>query len=290
MGKCIYPRTIRRVIYGKVQGITIPCGKCVECLQRKRQEWVFRLLSELKDAKTCYFITFTYDDQHLPMDDMGYYQLDKRHVQLFFKRLRKEYPDNHIRYFLCGEYGTHTFRPHYHAIIFNLPLDNTPSRIKLTKKLETIWQKGHVDIGDTVNGAAINYCAKYIMYKHSVSEHHVKPFILTSRRPGLGSNYINSQQIRNYHQSSDDNLAMVDGCKLPLPRYYSTKIFSEKELEERYYRLRDKQEKEMNEKIEYEFRVKNYHERSIDERNAAQAREANEKNKLQFLTKSRNTL
>lgn len=290
MGKCIYPRTIKRVIYGKVQGITIPCGKCVECLQRKRQEWVFRLLSELKDAQTCYFITFTYDDEHLPMDEFGYYQLDKRDVQLFFKRLRKEYPDNRIRYFLCGEYGTHTFRPHYHAIIFNLPLDNTPSRIKLTKKLETIWQKGHVDIGDTVNGAAINYCAKYIMYKHSVSEHHVKPFILTSRRPGLGSNYINSQQIRNYHQSSDEHLAMVDGCKLPLPRYYSTKIFSEKELEERYYRLRDKQEVEMKEKIEYEFHVKTYHQRSTDEHNEVEARNANETNKLKFLTKSRNTL
>ena len=290
MGSCIYPRTIRREIYGKVQGITIPCGKCVECLQRKRQEWVFRLLSELKDAQTCYFVTFTYDDEHLPKDDLGYYQLDKRDVQLFFKRLRKQYPENGIRYFLCGEYGTHTFRPHYHAIIFNLPLDNTPSRIKLTKKLETIWQKGHVDIGDTVNGAAINYCAKYIMYKHSVSEHHVKPFILTSRRPGLGSNYINSQQIRNYHQSCDDNLAMVDGCKLPLPRFYSTKIFTPKELEERYYRLRDKQEQEMKEKLHHDLTTKTCLQMALEERNAIEARNANERNKLNFLTKSRNTL
>lgn len=290
MGKCLYPRTIRREIYGKFQGITIPCGKCVECLQHKRQQWVFRLLSELKDSQTCYFITFTYDDDHLPKDELGYFQLDKRDVQLFFKRLRKKYPSNNIRYFLCGEYGTHTFRPHYHAIIFNLPLDNTPSRIKLTKKLEQIWQKGHVDIGDTVNGAAINYCAKYIMYKHSVSEHHVKPFILTSRRPGLGSNYINSQQVRNYHRNDEEALAMVDGCKLPLPRFYSTKIFNEKELEERYYRLRDKQEQEIKEKVEHQFQTLTCRQMAELAEQERQARKANEINKLKFLTKSRNKL
>lgn len=289
MGKCIYPRTIRRLIYGKLQGITIPCGKCVECLSTRRQIWLFRLLNELKIADSCHFITFTYDDAHIPTDERGYFQLNKRDVQLFMKRLRKKYGKG-IRYFLCGEYGTHTFRPHYHALIFNLPLDGTPSKIKLTQKLEEIWQKGHVDIGDTVGAGAINYCAKYIMYKDKVSENHVKPFILTSRRPGLGANYIKSPSVVNYFKNNPDAYALIDGCKLALPRYYSTKIFNEKELEERYYVNKAKREQEIIEKVANDFATKTCLEMALEDANARQSRDANARNKEKFLSKSRNKL
>ncbi|AXB22553.1 replication initiation protein [Lynx canadensis associated microvirus CLP 9413] len=52
------------------------------------------------------------------------YTLAKRDFQLFMKRLRKAFPDQKIRYFAAGEYGSETFRPHYHAILFGLKLDD----------------------------------------------------------------------------------------------------------------------------------------------------------------------
>ena len=289
MGKCLYPRTIKRVIYGVSQGITIPCGKCVECLSTKRQVWLFRLLQELKVSSTCYFVTLTYDDEHITWE-YDRQQLNKRDVQLFLKRLRKKYGKG-IRYFLCGEYGTNTFRPHYHMLLFNLPeQDNTPSKIKLSKKIESIWQNGHVDIGDTVGANAINYCAKYIMYAHQVEDRLVKPFILTSRRPGLGANYANNDDVRNYYHNNPDAYALQDGCKLALPRFYSTKIFTPEELEERYYTNKDKREKEMKDKIRHDFATKTYSQRSMEERNDREARKSNEINKKKFLTKTRQKL
>jgi hypothetical protein len=42
----------------------------------------------------------------------------KRDLQLFFKRLRKAYPDVKLRYFACGKYGEQFARPHYHVILF----------------------------------------------------------------------------------------------------------------------------------------------------------------------------
>lgn len=289
MGKCLYPRTIRREIYGKVQGITIPCGKCVECLSTRRQIWLFRLLNELKVAESCHFITLTYDDEHVPIYERGLQQLCKRDVQLFFKRLRKQFGKG-IRYFLCGEYGTHTFRPHYHALIFNLPLDGTPSKIKLTQKIEKIWQKGNVDLGDTAGAAAINYCAKYIMYKDKVNDNHVQPFILTSRRPGLGSNYADSPAVRAYYHNNPDAYALTDGCKMALPRYYSTKIFNEKEMEARYYLNLKKRKDDIKEHVAHEFETKTCMQMALDDANNTEARRANELNKKKFLTKSRNTL
>jgi len=47
--------------------------------------------------------------------------LIKRDVQLFVKRLRKDQDARglaKIRYYLVGEYGDQTKRPHYHAAIF----------------------------------------------------------------------------------------------------------------------------------------------------------------------------
>ena len=65
------------------------------------------------------FLTLTYNDDNLP-SDVG---LHKDDLQRFFKRLRKALDTKKIRYFACGEYGDTTSRPHYHAIVFGLGLN-----------------------------------------------------------------------------------------------------------------------------------------------------------------------
>ncbi len=79
---------------------------------------------------------------------------------------------NPIRYYHSGEYGgSHTRRPHYHALIFNHAFTD----IKLFKKindiplftsktLTKIWGLGHASVGTiTMDSAA--YVARYIMKK-----------------------------------------------------------------------------------------------------------------------------
>lgn len=121
----------------------VPCGKCIGCRLAYSRTWANRLMLEFQyypDSQryrplipTCHFVTLTYNDWHVPLvraasPDTGrsheFMSLCLRDVQLFFKRLRKARPDCKIRYYLAGEYGEHTFRPHYHAIIFGLPLDD----------------------------------------------------------------------------------------------------------------------------------------------------------------------
>ena len=155
----------------------------MNCLSRKRQEWLFRLQQELKVSETCYFVTLTYDNEHLKYNSTNDAILCKDDVQKFMKRLRKQWKEHKLRYFLCGEYGKNTYRPHYHIILFNAPEDHSPNHFKLANQIEKSWQKGHVDILDDVKGAALNYAAKYIMMRNEVPKSFVKPFILTSRRP-----------------------------------------------------------------------------------------------------------
>ena len=85
----------------------LPCGHCLGCREDQSREWANRLLMESYYHDTAYFCTFTYDDDHLPIvesldEETGEYfihsTLCKRDIQLFIKRLRRAFPDDHIRY------------------------------------------------------------------------------------------------------------------------------------------------------------------------------------------------
>lgn len=108
----------------------IPCGQCYDCRLDYSRMWADRCLLEMKNHEQSWFVTLTYNDEHLRymVDDDGvisdFPTLVKRDFQLFMKRLRKNYKyNNKIRYFAAGEYGDKSLRPHYHAIIFGLKLD-----------------------------------------------------------------------------------------------------------------------------------------------------------------------
>nr|CAI9752411.1 replication initiation protein [Microvirus sp.] len=152
----------------------------------------------MKDA---IFVTLTYNDAHLPRNSSGTPTLDKRDYQLFFKRLRKQCSGKKIRYVLSGEYGSRTYRPHYHAIIFGLSLRDFPDiRQQSTNELghpfftsptlERIWSNGYI-LMSGVTFHTCNYVARYTLKKQfgrkDEYEDGRKPeFMVTSRRPGIG--------------------------------------------------------------------------------------------------------
>lgn len=114
-----------------VSGQIIRCGHCIGCRMDKSKEWANRCLLELQYHKSAYFLTLTYDEQHVPISyyphpETGEAQpsltLRKKDFQAFMKRLRKRIEPQKVRYFAAGEYGDQTQRPHYHAIVFGLEL------------------------------------------------------------------------------------------------------------------------------------------------------------------------
>lgn len=113
--------------------IEVPCGNCVSCRLNYSRVWADRCLLEAQYHSSAYFVTLTYSDRFVfrsqyVCDRTGEVlealSLRKRDFQLFMKRLRKKFSDQKIRFFACGEYGSETFRPHYHAILFGLKLDD----------------------------------------------------------------------------------------------------------------------------------------------------------------------
>jgi len=205
-----------------VSKVPVPCGKCPPCQLRRVSSWVYRLQREEEVSTSSFFVTLTYDTTYVPITSKGYMTLDKRDVQLFMKRLRKLH-DKHVRlkYYLAGEYGGKTERPHYHLILFNADVE----------KIHDAWGLGQVHVGQ-VTGSSIAYTCKYISKEKRIPMHknddRLREFSLMSKR--LGANFFTPARI-NYHKAdlSRNFLVVEGGSKIALPRYYRDRIYSESE-------------------------------------------------------------
>ncbi len=84
---------------------------------------MFRAVAETQYSRTVpYFITLTFNNTFRPL-----HGVQKEDVQKFLKRLRQILARDHnfteeIRYFAAAEYGSHSKLPHYHLILWNMPI------------------------------------------------------------------------------------------------------------------------------------------------------------------------
>lgn len=223
----------------------IPCGKCIACRLKRSREWADRCMLELPYHKQSYFVTLTYDDDHLrdgfTVEDNGfitaYPTLIKEDLQKFFKRLRKNYKkDNHIKYYACGEYGSITFRPHYHAIIFGLELDDLEvykqSRLGFnyynSAFLNSCWSFGYVVIAD-VSWDTCAYTARYILKKQLGEKSDIydrlgiePEFNTMSLKPAIGMDYFNENKDKIYETDSINISTPKGGRRIKPPKYFDS--------------------------------------------------------------------
>lgn len=228
--QCHHPQTIRQ----EDKSITVPCGRCMPCRVNHAQQWSFRLKQEMETCSSAVFLTLTYEDSELLRNDSGHPDLYKPDLQKFFKRLRYYTAQEEIeavnaiktnqivrfpkiKYYACGEFGGETFRPHYHAIVFNVPH-------KVLEKLNQIWKLGFIYTG-TVTQHSINYVTKYIT-KIDTRDLELKdltpPFNVMSK--GIGANYITDEN-KDYHSRYSSMLHRREAGKYKrIPKYYDDKI------------------------------------------------------------------
>ncbi len=208
-------------VKGRISKIPVPCGRCPPCKLRRVNDWVFRLKQEDKVSLSSSFVTLTYDTKHVPISDNGFMSLDKRDWQLFMKRLRKKCPDSTLKYYACGEYGTKTQRPHYHAILFNCPDVNL---------INEAWGLGSVHLG-TATGDSMAYCLKYINKAARIPMHRrddrVKEFSTQSKN--LGISYLSPAVVKHHRSNPSDIRLQNNQYKMAMPRYYRYKIWDSQE-------------------------------------------------------------
>lgn len=229
-----------------VRTLQLPCGQCIGCRLERSRQWAIRCLNEKQLHKHNAYVTLTYKDETIPENGTLRY----RDYQLFMKRLVKHFRPHKIRFYMCGEYGTQTNRPHYHAILFNVRFEDQQlhsenvqgNRLYSSPTLDRIWQLGHGLIGEVTFESAA-YVARYITTKITgqLAESHYERLTLDgeiirlepefnhmSLKPGIGKRWLE----RYYSDVYPTGQMVVNGTKVRPPRYYD-KLF--KKLDEENY-------------------------------------------------------
>lgn len=210
-------------------------------MQRRASAWAFRILQEKKRSTSAHFVTLTYDDAHVPINDHMQLTLDRKEIPLYMKRLRKLHEkiktkkSKPLKYYAVGEYGEEFERPHYHMILFNAQAELIPLAWAKEKTMLGMCQIG--DKGVTAGGA--KYLCEYLLTADTQDNRiREKPFSLMSKN--LGDNYL-TKEMKQWHLQRDGQTivlpngtlektrtryyAIHEGYKISLPRYYRDKIF-----------------------------------------------------------------
>lgn len=200
------------------------------------------------------FVTLTYNNENCPP------KLDYSHFQGFMKRLRDEifrnvteshfgsgywaslsdkdrklhlkkereiYEQYRIGFFVTGEYGDLTKRPHWHALIFNWRPEDLVYKYRNERgdtvyrsdALDRLWGKGHTEIG-SVTFESAGYVARYAAKKlvHGVDgSHEYNPISKKSSKSAIGKRWLERYWRDAF---STGSIVLESGVKCSIPRYY----------------------------------------------------------------------
>lgn len=229
---CLSPLTITvksRGSFGK-SFFNVPCRQCMCCRLKKVQS--LRMMSDLylydryMNGQGASFVTLTYSDNFLPVNDRGVITLRKSDFQKFNKRFRINLLRNNLnipyKFIACGEYGGKLSRPHYHIIMLGITKSIADTFVPLS------WNhidNGISDIGSLARGGlnyVLKYCTKTSLGKDAKKLYDdngvERPFICHSK--SLELDYFE----RNIQEIEDNNFSLRHKGKLvSLPNYYRKK-------------------------------------------------------------------
>lgn len=220
---------------GRGDRIDLPCGRCVGCRLERSRQWATRIMLEAKSHDLTSFLTLTYSDDALPHPPSLHY----KHYQDFMKRLRRR-TGRPVRFFMCGEYGSNTFRPHYHACIFGEDFSSDRYLWSVTSAghplyrspmLEELWPHGNSLIGNLSFESAA-YVARYILKKVTgdlAADHYawtdpdtgevhdrVPEFCRMSLKPGIGATWYDKYKS----DVITHDTVVINGVATKPPRYF----------------------------------------------------------------------
>lgn len=220
--------------------VLLPCGQCLECRTRYAAQWADRIVLEARYHEQSFFITLTYDEEHVPtvVDDNGNTNLTlvPKDLQDFIKRFRRQqqyYHDNQVRFYGVGEYGHLHHRPHYHVIVFGAVLDDlrpmgkskvgTP--LHTSETIEKLWSRGRVEV-EPLSWESACYTARYTVKKLGKAETDfykilgiVPEFTRMSLKPAIGARYLEDNMERIY-KSDEILIPTTESVRHSKPPHY----------------------------------------------------------------------
>lgn len=252
-----------------LEPVLFPCKRCMLCCRAYRRAWSYRLVCESKSCSESMFLTLTVDDEHLPVVFPGG-SLRHKPFQDFMKRLRvylqrgyeyryvpqftpmsllgerlprvsemRFYQRDKIRFYMCGEYGDTTMRPHYHCCVFGARFPDAFFAKKVggeyyysSPTLLKLWSYGKMSLFSDVTPRSAAYVAGYVDKKIDRDQEWFRvrglapEYVRMSN--GLGLDYFNEYVDSMYRFKDDGDLFgefhFLGDVQVAAPRYFDEKL------------------------------------------------------------------
>lgn len=230
-----------------VEGNTVHgCGQCMPCRVQRRRLWCHRLMLESLMHGDSAFVTLTYSEENVRYSSAGLCTLDSTDPQKWLKRIRLAVSPVRLRFYLVGEYGDATWRPHYHAALFGFKpcvfgysglAPRQPCVCVSCRLVSDTWGLGFSSVGKLELQSA-QYLAGYVTKKMTRRDDvrlqgRLPEFARMSLRPGIGAGAV--PEIAKVHVAhnvverlGDVAAGLRHGSRvMPLGRYLRRKLRSE---------------------------------------------------------------
>lgn len=223
----------------RMRYVPIGCGRCIECMKKRKRHWQVRLHEEIKSDNTGKFVTLTFNEEKLDelekeAETTEANEIATLAVRRFTKRWIRKYGKS-IKHWLITELGhENTERIHLHGILWTE---------KTNEEIEERWQYGNIYVGQYVNEKTINYIVKYVT-KIDSDHKNFQGKILPS--PGIGKGFLNkwdAKQKKFKGEETDTTFRLPNGYEVDMPIYYRNYIYTEQERELLWGQILDKQER-----------------------------------------------
>ena len=215
--------------------INVPCGKCIECSDAKRNDLFvrasFEYKSMLKAGGIAYFVTLTYSNNCLPTFNHRPC-FDREDVTNFLRRLRarhfkfcKKFKHSYhgIRYFVTSEYGHETHRPHYHMVIFCYHPIN---EYLIPYLVRSTWHYGIVDVQSLQSNIGIHYVSKYAGkdINNQQGDADISAAIKRYKRTLFEQSWYKAKTVHNVITSYESFVHAYKGRDAEFDSWYSTLV------------------------------------------------------------------
>ena len=240
------------------------CGKCLKCLIKRKAQWSYRMVEELNNSFSAYFVTLTYEDKYLTLTEFGNTINPGDHKQFIENLKEYETPEmlnyrpysteeifrkdngisevGRLKYYGVSEYGGQTGRSHWHYILFN---------IRDTASISMAWNLGRIQI-DECNINTIDYVLKYMVKDRTGEDNDNRIKEKSYMSKGLGLTAW-TKDMESYAKNPEANLVINQrGQRVALPRYYSKKFLTEDQRKAKGKYINSEVEKQ-KEKLEQEI-------------------------------------
>lgn len=177
-----------------------------------------------------FFLTITYDEDHIPVTAAGVPTVRKSAVQKFLKRIRKSIWTDYqkrLRYFMAAEYGPTTSRPHYHGFLFGLNLDQEI----VDRYVRDAWPLASIIDVQVCDQWSSVYAVKDLIAVSDYPEGAEPTFYLRSTRPGLGALWIPPDRTLDLHDPRRLTERQPGGKNVLIPRYLIERWYSKYDLD-----------------------------------------------------------